>query len=897
METFSEEEIKYIIQCLDNIYVKNENQNDSYDYLCRIQTSENILKIFNLLIQNQNQYMVLYLSNTLSILLKRYFIGLQIQQKMNMLNILIDKIKMNLNFQIQKQFIWLFALITRLSFYDNFQELKNLILNLTNTNLGLDRNILLNILCEICEIFKDSTIPPIDKFNRIIYFFNSELKYFILGILLEIISYNKDDCSENIAKCFKILNSEIEESDLNKKVMLNPIFINSQNKNINLKNECISICQELIKNEKEINLEIVYQIVLFNKNENEIIKKIAEMILTQNFENIYYISKILSLISENITITLNGEFYKKLMQFSVMNFSIEIIMYVLKIIYKLDWNNSNDDLKILYEYIFTIYSKISTINLNEIEEYLLDDFIKIISKFSQFVPYFEILMNFSEKLDKNFFLKVEIEALKNIKIIDNIDLFCNILINFSSNFPNFNSNLKLKFIKYIFYLLTLKDSTENIFNYICQKNQISSPTIFICNFIDLLFNILIQNSNDSVLCNKIIKTLKKGVNQKIYSSKELGYLKINSDIFINSIENQINYIILKSDINFKIKIDYLSLLIDMHLIINDIKENIIISFFQNDNLKSNQINYLIFITSLIKAIRTTDYYSLFITNFTKDINIIINVKFDIITYKLIMKCFKEITNNSLSRIDFRKNQQFRDYYFMFIFQYLINNVYQEISSNSNENILRILFKIINITSNIISSNRFINKYNENDIKILEIWEIINSILERFQIDILISYNSKLKNFPCILKFLLNRKFETPKQIPICFNILYIIYENLDSLNNILSIYSYELLTLLEDKYLNNENNEEYWKNIFQKNKALFFQIILKFMRMISNKEITKIDDISISLSNLLEIYKNDNELQHNEEFLRFITVIFNGVLTSTNSLFIKNNIINFLNKI
>ena len=515
METFSEEEIKYIIQCLDNIYVKNENQNDSYDYLCRIQTSENILKIFNLLIQNQNQYMVLYLSNTLSILLKRYFIGLQIQQKMNMLNILIDKIKMNLNFQIQKQFIWLFALITRLSFYDNFQELKNLILNLTNTNLGLDRNILLNILCEICEIFKDSTIPPIDKFNRIIYFFNSELKYFILGILLEIISYNKDDCSENIVKCFKILNSEIEESDLNKKVMLNPIFINSQNKNINLKNECISICQELIKNEKEINLEIVYQIVLFNKSENEIIKKIAEMILTQKVENVYYVSKILSLISENITINLNGEFYKKLMQFSVMNFSIEIIMYVLKIIYKLDWNNSNDDLKILYEYIFTIYSKISTINLNEIEEYLLDDFIKIISKFSQFVPYFEILMNFSEKLDKNFFLKVEIEALKNIKIIDNIDLFCNILINFSSNFPNFNSKLKLKFIKYIFYLLTLKDSTENIFNYICQKNQISSPTIFICNFIDLLFNILIQNSNDSVLCNKIIKTLKKGVNQKI----------------------------------------------------------------------------------------------------------------------------------------------------------------------------------------------------------------------------------------------------------------------------------------------------------------------------------------------------------------------------------------------
>ena len=897
MDNFSEEEVKYIIKCLDNIYVKNENQKDSYDYLYRIQTSENLLKIFNLLTQNQNQYMVLYLSNTLSILLKRYFIGLQIQQKMNMLNILIDKIKSNGNYQIQKQFIWLFALITRLTFYDNFQELKSLILNLTNTNLGLDRNILLNILCEISEIFKDSTIPPIDKFNRIIHFFNNELKYFIFGILLEIISNNKDDFNENIIKCFKILNSEIEENEFNKKNMLNPVFINFQNKNINLKNECISILQELIKNGKEINLEIIYQIVLFYKNENEIIKKIAEMILSQNFDNIYYISKILSLISENNTINLNGEFYKKLMQFSIMNFSIEINTYVLKIIYKLDWKNNNDDLKILNEYIFTIYSKISTINLNDIEEYLFDDFIKIISKFTKFIPYFEILMDFAEKIDKNLFLKAAIEALKTINITENIDLFCNFLIHFSSNFTNYNCHLKLKFIKYIFHLLTLKDSTDNIFNYICQKNHISSPSIFICNFIDILFNLLIENSNDSILCNKIIKTIKKGINRNLYSSKELGYLTINSDIFINSIENQINNIILKNDINFKIKIDYLSLLIDMHLIINNTKENIIISFFQNDNLKSNQINYLIFITSLIKPIRTSNNFSLFITEFTKAIDIIINFKFDIITYKLLMKCFKEITNNYLTRIDFRKNEQFRDYNFIYIFQYLINNVYIEISSNTNENNLRLLFKIIHITSNIISSNKFINKYNENDIKILEIWEIINEILDRFPIEILISYKLKLKYFPCILKFLLNRKFEPSKQIPICFNILYIIYENLDSLNNILSIYSYELLTLLENKYLNNENNEEYWKFIFQKNKALFFQIIFKFMNMISNREITKIDDISKSLSNLLEIYKNDNELQQNEEFLRFKRIIFNGVLINTNSLFIKNSIFNFLNNI
>ena len=69
------------------------------------------------------------------------------------------------------------------------------------------------------------------------------------------------------------------------------------------------------------------------------------------------------------------------------------------------------------------------------------------------------------------------------------------------------------------------------------------------------------------------------------------------------------------------------------------------------------------------------------------------------------------------------------------------------------------------------------------------------------------------------------------------------------------------------------------------------------MNMISNREITKIDDISKSLSNLLEIYKNDNELQQNEEFLRFKRIIFNGVLINTNSLFIKNSIFNFLNNI
>lgn len=885
MQNFSEIEINNIINCLDNLYIKNENQESCFNYLYSIQTFENIQKIFNLLIQNQNQYMVLYLSNTLSILLKRFFIGLSEQEKINMLNILIEQIELNTNSQIQKQYIWLFGLITRLSFYDDNLKFKNLISNLFERKSN--KNIFLNILSEICENFKDSSIPPIDKFNRIIYLFNNDLKYFIFEYLLKILSYQREEYYENILKCLKTLNSEIEEKDLNKNTMLKPIFYNISNK-LNYSNICISVCHELLQNKNNINLEIIFQIILFNKEENEDIKKILVMILSENIENLDFIAKILAMTSDNISFNLNGDFYIRIMKFSIINFNLETITNVLKIILKLDWKNDND-IKIVKEYISTIVSKLPN-NQNEFDEYILYDFIKIISKFTNILSYPEILLNYEGNIEKNLLLKLENEALKYINIINNLDLFCHILNNFFLNLSFFNPILKLKFIKYVLSLLNYKESTQNIFNYICQKLQITSPTDFICNILELLFKLFLENNKDLILCYKILMIIKKRLNDKLYDSNECGYLTINSEILLNTIENQIKEILSKNELQIKLKIKYLSLMFNMHLILNKTGINVISLFFQNDTFKRNPINYLIILISLIKEIKTTQNYIIYISELSNNIDIILNFQMDVNLYNLVLTLCKEITNNSLRRIDFRGNESFRDYNFFLMFQFFVNKVYNEIILNVKEEYLKMLFKIIDITSNIISSEKFITKFNDNDSEIFQIWEKINNIIDKFQFDILIGYNLNLKNFPTILKFLIKRKFQVPKIIPISQNILQMIYENLDSLNNTLSIQSYELLNLLDINYFNKNYN------FFFNNRGTFIKIILKFIKIISNKEITKYEEISKSLSSLMEIFKNDEVLFKDSEFNKFQFLFYNSETKefSVNSSIIKNNIINFL---
>ena len=117
-----------------------------------------------------------------------------------------------------------------------------------------------------------------------------------------------------------------------------------------------------------------------------------------------------------------------------------------------------------------------------------------------------------------------------------------------------------------------------------------------------------------------------------------------------------------------------------------------------------------------------------------------------------------------------------------------------------------------------------------------------------------------------------------------------IYENLDSLNNTLSIQSYELLNLLDINYFNKN------PNFFFNNRGMFIKIILKFIKIISNKEITKYEEISKSLSSLMEIFKNDEVLFKDSEFNKFQFLFYNSETKefSVNSSIIKNNIINFL---
>jgi hypothetical protein len=77
---------------------------------------------------------------------------------------------------------------------------------------------------------------------------------------------------------------------------------------------------------------------------------------------------------------------------------------------------------------------------------------------------------------------------------------------------------------------------------------------------------------------------------------------------------------------------------------------------------------------------------------------------------------------------------------------------------------------------------------------------------------------------------------------------------------------------------------------------MFIKIILKFVKIISNKEITKYEEISKSLSSLMEIFKNDEVLFKDPEFNKFQFLFYNSEKKefSINSSIIKNNIINFL---
>ena len=212
----------------------------------------------------------------------------------------------------------------------------------------------------------------------------------------------------------------------------------------------------------------------------------------------------------------------------------------------------------------------------------------------------------------------------------------------------------------------------------------------------------------------------------------------------------------------------------------------------------------------------------------------------------------------------------------------------------------LVVKAIKLIGNISDIQKaFSIGYQEEKNKIyINVWNFLNDVIEmNFSVDELIGYNKKIRKIYNVINLLFN--YKGSYEIKFSEKVCRFIYENVDSLDNLVMISTYNSIEIILRSFI--EKRTSFALTFFAVYKQIMIELMIKIFTILSKGEINQLRAKALNLFFLISIFEEEFNafINSNEKFKSNIALLFNGITSKDEVMLGKfiENLKEFIKKI
>ena len=909
------------------------------------------LPLFTSLLTHSELKLKFYASNSISLLIRANYISFPKQTAQSVIEyitkFIFDSTVANDNKFVIKNLISTLAIVIRLSMYDEQNLIMNYISNaLINKNEITSMITSLDVLNELSAVFIDTSIPPVDKSNRIISIYHSGIENLIFNFCISILSQMlsvstiNDNVNSILSLIVDIMNKMEQQSETKLKNAMDVCFIEGGVKPIEIDwAKTVTVLKSLIAlykdNKRTEFLNVIYivsKVILEHKSESVemILKEISTIISVDSNETTF---KLVLLLSETLRrIQCSQEiiamYYNSVLKISINAFSdinsvsVDKVIAANKSIFNIIEYVKEDSYVV--QYISTMIPIIDSILGNCALESIVDAFTmnELIESFSSISAFYyttvlplllsslpsnQIVVLFHMEIAMKIFTHITFDAQSASQVIvDSVIVLFKLVSNFQYTNESPLLNMRkttLHFVSVFLYPICCNLNTNSLITALNFKNS----THVITSVIDIVVSLLISSGNSYGMlissCENIFQLLSRkifvNVNQK---GKRMTIAKCEIDL--QQMLQFLNEIILKmitfieafpsEDVSI---VRIMEVIFKIHLQVTHVSESssVIKTFFESFTIPSlTKRSTFIIMLSLMKSFSLAQEYFEFIINFNSHYRDIISLNLN--SYQNIRLVFKLlIMLTSLKQFIFVGMKE--HIYFGDAFLESVANFIQRIDYSCHKDLV---VKAIKLMGNISDIQRAlcIGYKEEQNIIYISAWNFINDVIDRnFSVDELIGYNKKIRKIYNVINLLFN--YKGSYEIKFSEKISRFIYENVDSLDNLVMISTYNSIEIILRSFI--EKRTKFALTFFSVYKQIMIELMIKIVTILSKGEINQLRAKALNLFLLISIFGEEFNafINSNEKFKSNIPLLFNGITSKDEIMLGKfiENLKEFIKKI